>query len=465
MKAQHFFRREIKDNNYRGKPLSLVDDFTQDFIGDNWYRHNKPGLVKHDVTAFILQLGDRFSGKTLRDLGIKPFLFDEEFDANLDQPIFTLLGSKFESAKIFTGNIAGSIVYKGQAFNINCRFGDAFLAYMIASTSGFLSMENLGAMDKQPGMAEWIFIYYWKLQLKKAFSLGVYKSYDTKSGSLLNIRGSIDVNAWLKKATFDGKTTCTYKEHSYNNLANVAIWMALDKVYKSKYTSLVKDIFAIKTAYDSIGLNKVSPQGLARFKIGNPFYKKYEQVVKLSLMYLENKYASVGNPENDFDAFLFDISLLFEHHCRKVLQQKFTLFRKNKEEYTIPNGIGYNNLFPDIIIDHGDKKISIFDVKYKHFNGYREDKGIERADRFQIATYVSMYMAGYEIVECGVVYPLHAGSLQPLDSQTLEIAGVKTPFRVVFYEVAANIANQPALDNIFKQSFKSSKSIITIESV
>ena len=60
---------------------------------------------------------------------------------------------------------------------------------MIANTSGFLELENLGSINKNLGLGEWILIYYWKLQLK-AFSLGIYKRI-RKRDIITTIRGSI----------------------------------------------------------------------------------------------------------------------------------------------------------------------------------------------------------------------------------------------------------------------------------
>jgi 5-methylcytosine-specific restriction endonuclease McrBC regulatory subunit McrC len=451
VKAQHYFSKAIKDNDYRGKALSLVTDFSQDFIKDTYSLHNKPKQRTDDIERYALALAGRFSGKTLDMLGITPFVFDEEFTAKTDQPVFTMLGQKFENLQVYTGNIAGSIIYKGKAFNINCRFGDTFLAYMIASASGFLAVENLGAMSKQAGMAEWIFVYLWKLQLKKAFSLGLYKSYAEKSANLLNVRGSIDINSWMKKTAFDGKTRCNFKEHSYVNLVNTAIWMAMTKVYKSKYTSLVSDVYAIKNAFDSIGLSRVPLNVLRGLKVSNPYYKKYEDVAALSLLYLEGKFSSIGDTNPDFDAFLFDISLLFEHHCRKLLKERFKLLSRDAE-FKVPNGVGFNDVLPDVVIHHGGNKISLFDVKYKHFNT-SWDGGVERTDRFQLISYISLYLSKYEIVECGVIYPVPETSYKMFKPQTLDVAGLAIPFRVILYQVATDINDQGKLDDTFRSSF------------
>jgi len=158
---------------------------------------------------------------------------------------------------------------------------------------------------------------------------------------------------------------------------------------------------------------------------------------------LNEDFGSTG--EKDFSAFLFDISLLFEHHIRSLLQTKFQLNAKNNREFIIPNGLGYSNIYPDVIIYNDDGSISIYDVKYKHF-GYE----VNREDRFQLVSYVALYMHKHKIKECGFIYPKKLNKeSNNMKTQTLKIAGEEIPFKIIFYD----IAEEEKQDNEEKNEF------------
>ncbi len=464
IKASSFFKTAIQDNNYSGYSLEAIETerYSEQFncsIGKE--SNNSQFRRKEGIKNYIHELYNHISSKVLSELNITQITFDDEFEANKDQKIFNISGSTFDNLKIYTGNIVGSIIYKSQIFNINCRFGNDFLQYMIANSSGFLELENLGAIDKNLGLGEWVMIYYWKLQLKKAFSLGLYKTYQKKKENLSTIRGNIDINAVLRKNYFDGKTVCNFKEHSYNNELNAVITMTLSKVFKSKYQSIVNDVYQIKSAFDSINTSKINQ--IRNHKVINPYFKKYNQVFDLSLKILKDEFANVGESKSDFSAFLFDISLLFEHHIRKILKQNLTLFPKKKKEFCIPNGISTNNIYPDVIIDFGNNEIGIYDVKYKNFD-FRN--GVNREDKFQLISYVATHMSKYSIIECGVIYPLREDGNDYIENkakirqQCLRVGKKEIPFLVRFYTVCKSVNNQKLSDEDFLKKFMSGKSTV-----
>lgn len=456
MDAKYFFQNSIKDNNYNGyAPNNL--EINCDFFCDSYKKRYKEDVRKIGISNFIRAVHKLIASKNLSEFDISNITFDEEFEANQEQKIFEISGENFDNLKIYTGNIVGSIVYKSYNFNINCRFGNEFLQYMIANTSGFLELENLGSINKNLGLGEWILTYYWKLQLKKAFSLGLYKTYQKKKENLASVKGAIDINSIIKKEYFDGKTVCNFKEHSYKNELNSVINMALTKVFKSKYQPVVSDIYNIKNAFSSINTKELNVKLIQNNKVINPYFKKYNQVFDLSLKILKDEFANIGESESDFSAFLFDISLLFEHHIRKILKQTYTLFPKNKKEFSIPNGIYENNIYPDVIIDYGNNEIGVYDVKYKNFDF---TNGVKREDKFQLISYVATHLEKYIVVDCGIIYPLRESEFEkPLNTkqQTLRIDKKEIPFKIKFYKICKDLKSQPKFDIEFMNNSKPSR--------
>lgn len=456
MNATKFFQDFIKDNNYQGINLGdYIQPTKEDDIFHNKKRY-KETFRKEGISNYLKELHKKIANKNLSELNLSQITFDEEYEANQEQKIFDISGDSFDNLRIFTGNIVGSIVYKSHNFNINCRFGNEFLQYMIANTSGFLELENFGSINKNLGLGEWILTYYWKLQLKKAFSLGIYKTYHKKKQHLTSIKGAIDINSYIRKGYFDGKTVCDFKEHSYKNELNSVINLALIKVFKSEYQSIVADIYNIKNAFSSLNTKQLNLKSVQNKKVINPYFKKYNQVFDLSLKILKDEFANVGESKSDFSAFLFDISLLFEHHIRKILKQKYTLFPKNKKEFSIPNGIYENYIYPDVIIDYGNNEIGVYDVKYKH---YDFKNGVKREDRFQIITYVATHLKRYKVIDCGIIYPLIDSDFEnskSLKQQTLCIDKKEIPFNIKFYKVCKDLKKQMEIDKEFMNENKSS---------
>ncbi len=316
MKASYFFKEEIKDNNYQGVLIRDRLLLEEDFNCNTYARPNKPNLRKEGIEDFLRKIKNNIQSIDISKATKHLLLEDLEFEANTDQKIIEIEGSTFENLSIKTSNIVGSFYYKGNQLNINCRFGNSFLQYMIANTSGFIELERFGGLNNDIGLGEWILIIYWKMQLKKAFAHGLYKTYRQKKESITTVKGSIDINAYIGKYYFDGKTTCLYKEHSYENHINLTIKKAIAKIGKSKYDGMLNDMLNIKSTFDGIHFKNGKTDERDK-KVKNSFYKNYNEVYDLSQRIINEEFLSFGDPESDFSAFVFDISLTHgkEHHC------------------------------------------------------------------------------------------------------------------------------------------------------
>jgi len=433
--AEKFLKNKIKDNGEYliSKHIDISKKFKSSYF--------KIDRSKNELISFLYSLKSKLSSLSPNEV-----IFADEYE-NTTLNVFDIEGYSFDDLKIITGNIVGSIKFDGIDFNISSRFGNKFLQYMIASADGFLEYEDMGGLDTNTSLGEWILVYLWKIKLKKATALGMYKSYENFSEDLRTIKGSIDFSK-IDKFKYKKKLTCNYREHSYDNEINYTIKLALNKAFK-KYKNLTNDVAYIKRGFDEIRHPKSKKN-----EILNPYFLPYKEVYTLSKKILKDEFASFG--KNDFNALLFDVSMLFEHHIRKLfIKHGFIIDEKNRIEFTIPKGHGEANLFPDIIIRHDDKTISIYDVKYKKFKD-----GVEREDRFQLASYVAIYSQRYNVKECGFIYPTKHN--QENYKQTLKICNKEIPFNVKFYKVAKSEndefkKNQMKLDEEFIKDFKDRK--------
>ena len=122
-------------------------------------------------------------------------------------------------------------------------------------------------------------------------------------------------------------------------------------------------------------------------------------------------------------------------------------------------------MFPDVVIDYGDNKIGVFDVKYKHFRLEGKDKGVNRKDRFQLITYLASYSSVYEVVNSGFVYPCKAQDYDNLlntvskKDQFNDVGEKRIPFNIFFYKVNDNYGLQRIYDQEFSDEFYNAQQI------
>jgi len=327
-------------------------------------------------------------------------------------------------------------------------------------------LENFGSISNQFGLGQWILLLYWKNSLKRAFAQGIYKTYQKKREIITTIRGTIDMNYWMNKEYFDGKTLCEFKEHSYDNNINKVIYLALRKVARSPYANMLNEIYEIKRTFESIPFSTLE-YNFNFNRVTNPYYKTYNEEFSLSQRIIQDNFMSVSRHDASFSAFLFDISLLFEHHIRKVLKRKFHIRPKDRVEFYIPNGISINKVYPDIIVDYGNNEIGVFDVKYKRFQTNGSKPGVIREDRFQLISYVALYSYKYRVVKSGFIYPCEESLFEVIkeriqNDQSICIADNEIPFRILLYKVCENIQDQHFFDIDFCKQMEESVSKLII---
>lgn len=324
------------------------------------------------------------------------------YEHNSDDDFFTLNGWNKDNFQLKTGNIVGSVTHNGFSVEISSRFGDDFLKYIIADADGFLHLENMGDMQEEPEIP-WLLLYLWEIKLRKAFRLGLPKSYIHKSEKTNKIQGNID----LLDYTFhqpSARYLCHFREHSYQNTA-VGLFLYIYEHFRNRFPlQISQNIYrALQVA-----------NGGKRYKystlfhtpeFSNPYYYDYNVVIRLSKMILQKQGADFVEGEKA-NGFLFDVSMLFEYFIYKFLMRNgFSLKSKLAENLKIPTGGGYQGGYrkiqPDIVFSH-QGKIYIYDVKYKNFD---KKYGVKREDLFQLHSYIGQYGNQEDLGGCGFIYP------------------------------------------------------------
>lgn len=359
----------------------------------------------------------------------------KEYENNTDDDFIQISGKNIDNFTLKTGNLIGYVKKGEYALKISSRFGDQFLKKIISDADGFIEIEELGGTSKESSY-EWLLIYLWKIKLKKAFRLGLPKQYINKAERVNKVKGVIDpLDYFLSR---DGKYLCSYREHSYNNLA---VQLIARVFYQYGEHQFLSDINALRNTFTTAtnGVKTKLKELKSTQHFANPFYSDYNDVIDISKMLINNKSADFGGLKNN-SAFFFDVSMLFEYFIRKILlRNHFDVQGKFEKPLKIPTGslVNYKRkLEPDIIIE-GEKGLFVFDVKYKYFD---IKFGVKREDVFQLHTYVGQHGNNKNILGCGFIYPISESkarkyNINGMIKETMEIMGKNFPFYILFFIV------------------------------
>lgn len=385
--------------------------------------------------------------KTLNDnIADTLILFnDEDYEHNTDGGFIGVTGTDARNFNLNTGNLIGFVKRGDYSLKISSRFGDAFLQYIIADADGFLELENIGGESHADGY-EWLLAYLWNIKFKRAYRLGLPKTYITKNDRISRVRGTIDAVDYFRNKT-SGKYLCSYREHSYDSPATSLFIKAYESIKSQPYGNFVEKTRNIYNAFLTANQGvKRSRQEISKTKhFTNPFYNDYNVLIDLSKKVIDQE-GSDFDSQHESSAFFFDISMLFEYFIRKLIKRDgVRLLSKFEHRYEIPAGALGNymrKLEPDLVFE-SDGGLYVFDVKYKAFD---PQFGAKREDLFQLHTYIGQYGNGASIKGCGFVYPiseerwaaLNLDKTQGLVSDVIRQHGQDIPFHVLFLKIPNN---------------------------
>ncbi len=280
--------------------------------------------------------------------------------------------------------------------------------------------------------------YLWNIKLKRAFRLGIPKTYITKDEKTSKVRGCIDPVDFFQNKT-SGRYLCSYREHSYASPALSLFINAYETVKQYSFCRQSRNIYN-SFVYANQGCKRSKQEILNTTHFSNPFYGDYNVLIDLSKRIIQQKGADFGT-KNDSSAFLFDVSMLFEYFIRKLLKRGgITLLSKSEKRHEIPTGsleTYTRKLEPDIVFK-SDDGYYIFDVKYKTYN---RKFGVKREDLFQLHTYIGQYANDGPIKGCGFIYPVPEDKLGKSEESRPEVLRQhdnQIPFHVVFLRIPNN---------------------------
>lgn len=390
------------------------------------------------IWSALLKISHSYSQEKMSAIKRSLVLFNEaEYTHNTDDGLIALTGYDAKNFELSTGNLIGYVKQDKLTLNISSRFGDNFLKYIIADADGFLEVDSSGGRGQENDY-QWLLAYLWNIKLKRAYRLGLPKLYASQQERLSKVRGNLDgIDFYKNQGT--GKYLCAYREHSYTNPAITLFLEAYKVINHYSFSQQNRGIYnALQVANQGTKRRRLELLNTKYFT--NPFYNDYNLLIDLSKKIISSK--SMGfSDEQETNAFLFDVSMLFEYFIRKLLIRGGFSLRGKQRELVIP-ALGASKvthqLEPDLVID-ANNGVFIFDVKYKNFS---PKLGVRREDLFQLHTYIGQYANQSKVLGCGFIYPLteENGSESILESEIVQ-QGNKIPFYVLFLKIPSETTN------------------------
>ena len=384
---------------------------------DKKYKNDKKIIGE----KFVILLKD-YTNEKYKNNTLFSFFKDEEKKAekNSDDLIISIKKDG-ENYLAQTGNYVGKIVWDGLEIDIRSRFSDVFLQRML-NFANDVFLDDVSVFDakeaKDLDFSKYIIYYMFVQNLEKAFLLGLPKAYRSIEYHEIKLKGKIDINRFIKSdIPFQGKISSTNREQKEIQEIIDTLYKAV-KIIEKSGKDFTKNISHVKThlkqhrskKYVS---NETINKALKSKALQNPIFAPYKKVLKYAKFIINgNNFEEKKEGNEQTYGFLVNVAEIFEIYVTKLLQKEFSDWHVESPKIPLyENQFFARKIIPDIVMTK-DKNVMVFDTKYKKMmmRGTKENIwDVDRADFFQINTYMSCYKnSDYQVMAGGLLYPMEA---------------------------------------------------------
>ena len=322
-------------------------------------------------------------------------------------------------AKWFAGRFVGEAFFK---FNeeeykvvIKPRFGELQLFRMLEEIFNIKVTKSKTLLEKQNEyqfVFKQLIAFLWLNMLSKANKHGLPRLNKKREHKGTSVKGRWD----LRKSIYSLYTEEKIVSVSYEKAIDLNIVNILFKAYKilkQEYNlSGLKMNIGAKNAIEQILSSNVSEKFISEYDFRNLRYKDiyltYKPVVQLSWDIIKSK--NFGNEANDKSnnesSFFIDMAEVWENYLREILKKKLHRFgwKLEKERIKAYNDMDFRRvMIPDIIFKKNND-VLVLDAKYKRMRFKYYD--YDRADFFQIHTYMNYLHQKHNVIAGGLLYPI-----------------------------------------------------------
>ncbi|WP_339728653.1 5-methylcytosine restriction system specificity protein McrC [Maribacter stanieri] len=323
-----------------------------------------------------------------------------------------------KDAKWYAGRLVGEAQFKYNEIDykivIKPRFGNLQLFRMLEEVFNIKlthSKSNVNKQNDYQYLIKQLIAFLWLNLLSKANKHGIPKHNKVRYYKGATVRGRLDVRKSIIPLYVEEKIVSRYNEKVVD--ANISkILLKAYRILKSDYKlSSIKVSLGAKNAIEQILTSNIRDTYITESDFTNikynDIYKSFKPVVDLSWDIIKKKNFGNNNDKNsDSFSFFIDMAEVWEIYLRSILKRQFAKYgwKLRKDKIQTYKGKDFKRLLiPDIVLERGND-VMVWDAKYKRMEFDYFD--YDRADFFQIHTYLNYYHQNRNVIAGGLLYPL-----------------------------------------------------------
>lgn len=324
----------------------------------------------------------------------------------------------YRDAKWYAGRFIGEAVFEFNNLKykiiIHPRFGNTQLFRMLEEVYNIRLPQSNNNLEKQTEykyLIKKIISFLWLNLLSKANKHGIPKNNSIKIQKGATIIGKFDIRKSILPIYTEEKIISKFHEKTPNKTIT-SILKNAHRILKAEY-HLTNEMISMssKNAIEQIYTSKIDNRFISEndyTKIQyRDIYLSYKPIVDLSWDIIKKKNFSNSEDNNKQGlSFFIDVAEIWEMYLRSILKRRFLKdgwIIRNDKISTYKDKDFSRTLIPDIVLEKGND-VMVWDAKYKRMEFVYFD--YDRADFFQIHTYITYFKQSKNVVAGGLLYPL-----------------------------------------------------------
>lgn len=310
------------------------------------------------------------------------------------------------------------IDYRGQRFQVRIkpRFGEQVLFRMLEEIFNIKithSLTDFSKSDSYNHFIRRIIAFIWVQKLANANKHGLPKRTIKKRNQGHTVHGVLDVRKSVQPYYQSQELVSISREKIIDDTIAQIIYQAIH-IVRQEFKGLINQFpDAAEDAINQILLQVKTKRHVSEreYKViqYKEIYYSWKPIVDFSWDLIQRKQLNFHSKEGKKSiGFFIDMAEIWEQYMRSLLKRSLRPhgWRPAPNMLTAYAGRFFERLLiPDLIFEK-DNRYLIWDAKYKMMRGLRID--VDRADFFQIHTYLQYYSLGKNVIAGGLLYPLSA---------------------------------------------------------
>lgn len=344
------------------------------------------------------------------------FYFAADY-SNEEVPEIALLN--YRDAKWYAGRLVGEATFhyndRLYKIKINPRFGSFHLFRMLEEVFNVRFSDSRTLLSRKADfqyLIKKIISFLWLNLLAKANKHGLPKHNVNREHRGSTIRGRLNVRQSTKPLYIEKQLVSNNREKFLNETVTQILRQAQTVLLREYYLGSFNISANAKDAITQLSSAGITEKHISENEFRRIVYKdiylSFKPVVDLSWDIIKRK--NIGNQQSnemkDSFSFFIDMAEIRELYLKSLLKKNLSKqgwVLRNEELTAYEYKDFQRNLIPDIVFQRNDEMI-VLDAKYKRMQFDFFD--YDRADFFQIHTYINYYHQNKKVIAGGLLYPI-----------------------------------------------------------